>query len=343
MLNRRSFIKGALGVGVVVGGVSLTNLVFANKAVALSGKTMGTYWSVLLAANLSSKQISGLQMQIDDLLQRINQSMSTYIPDSELMRFNQFPADKIFPLSDDLFKVIRSALEVSKKTNGLYDITVGPLVNIWGFGPKKINKLPDQKTIQTTLERVGYQKLQLHPNGLLKTQSDLFVDLSSIAKGFAVDEVASLLQKQGFDDILVEIGGELRAEGSKFGKPWRIGLERPQKDRRELQNIVELQGRLRAMATSGNYRNFINKNGIDAAHIINPKTGYTEHSNLLSATVLYQNCMMADSYATALMVLGEKGALSFANQHNLAVELILAKNNKFQVVRNEIFDQALIK
>lgn len=341
--SRRVFLQFGLLVGVVAGVLSPAAYAAKEKKPAtLRGKTMGTYWQVSIAEQaITADKLSGIQIEIEKMLQEINQSMSTYIPDSELMQINTTESGKALEVSAPLRHVLAAGLKISEETDGFYDITVGPLVNIWGFGAKKTQTAPDKAAIDEALAKVGYQSVQLTEQGLTKTKDGVFIDLSSIAKGYAVDEIAAYLAAQGYQNYLVEIGGELRAEGNKFGRAWRIGVERPQAGKREVEHVIELKGDWRAMASSGNYRNFIDDKGVRSGHIINPKTGYSEQSNLLSVTVLAANCMMADGYATALMVLGEEKALAFAEARGLAVELILADNGGFKVVRNAEFERAL--
>lgn len=306
----------------------------------LSGQTMGTFWQVTLAHALDETAIKALQGDIEAVLEAVNAGMSTYREDSELMRFNRSEATASQAISRELRMVVAKALDISRQTDGAYDVTVGPLVNLWGFGPERRQEKPSDEALAQALALVGYDKLQLDETGLGKSVAGVFVDLSSIAKGYGVDAVALRLVDAGYSDFLVEIGGEVRGQGQKYGKPWRVGIERPQANASgSVENVILMSETLPAMATSGNYRNYIDHDGEMAYHIINPKTGLSQASTLLSATVLAQDCMTADAYATALMVLGDEKAMAFAEEYGLAAELIFAGHGKerFEIKRSRSF------
>lgn len=289
----------------------------------LRGQTMGTYWQVSIAEK--TVDTAQLQAGIEKTLQAVNQSMSTYIPDSELMRWNTQTSSAPQAISPELRYVIAKALQISAETEGLYDVTVAPLVNLWGFGPQKVQAAPTQAAIEEVLSYVGYQRVQLTPAGLAKNHPQTQIDLSSIAKGYGVDKVAEYLQQQKVQNFIIDIGGEVRMQGSRYGQAWRIGVELPQNSaQREIDSVIEVKGRQLSMATSGNYRNFLDLNGVHAVHTINPITGQGAQSRLLSVTVLHEDCMIADAYATALMALGDEKAEAFAQKHQLAVLFIFA-------------------
>ncbi|MDO5090927.1 MAG: FAD:protein FMN transferase [Cardiobacteriaceae bacterium] len=312
----------------------------AQSTAKLSGETMGTFWQVTLAHELDDNAGQALQTRIEAALEAINAGMSTYREDSELMRFNRSSETTVQAISPELRRVVAKALEISAQSDGAYDVTVGPLVNVWGFGPKRRADKPAEAEIAAALALVGYDKLQLDDAGLAKSEAGVFVDLSSIAKGYGVDAVGEAIAAAGYQHFLVEIGGEVRAWGDKYGKPWRVGIERPQSGARgAVQNVIAMEAALPAMATSGNYRNYIEHQGEVAYHIIDPKSGHSRASSLLSATVLAADCMTADGYATALMVLGDDKAMAFADAHGLAAELIFAGEGKgeFVVKRSRAF------
>ena len=316
----------------------------AAEVAKLSGETMGTYWQVTLAHLLADAAGKTLHTRIEEVLEAVNAGMSTYREDSELMRFNRSTESGVQAISPELRLVLAKALQISRESDGAYDVTVGPLVNLWGFGPARRDSKPTDGEIAEALALVGYDKLQLDDDGLRKTIPGVFVDLSSIAKGYGVDAVGAAVMEAGYRDFLVEIGGEVRAYGQKFGKPWRVGIERPQAGSRgKVEDVVHMGAALPAMATSGNYRNYIDHDGETAYHIIDPKSGKSRHSALLSATVLAADCMTADAYATALMVLGDDKALDFADAHGLAAELIFAASapGQFEIKRSRAFDAAL--
>ncbi|WP_192347413.1 FAD:protein FMN transferase [Algoriphagus sp. Y33] len=269
----------------------------------LSGKTMGTTYNITYL----DEENRDLQASIDSLLGVFNQSLSTYIPDSELSRFN---------LNDTLdfdLPYLLPILETSKKiygnTNGAFDPTVGSLVNVWGFGPGG-PELKDSVDIRNLLATVGFSKIEFDQRQLRKKVPGVYLDFSAIAKGYGSDVIADFLKNRGIGNHLVEIGGELVANGvNEKGELWKVGVNRPVESANasDLISIIALQDR--AMATSGNYRNFYMRDSVRISHTINPATGYPVDHTLLSATVLADNCMTADAYATAMMVMGKDEAI----------------------------------
>jgi len=276
---------------------------------------MGTWYSVQLAALPAGLDSPRLRANIEAELDRVNAWMSTYRRDSEISRFNRHESADWFPVSAETVHVVETARRVSVMTDGAFDVTVGPLVNLWSFGPEtREPRVPPEAEIARRRARVGYRRIEIRdePPALRKTRPDLTLDLSAIAKGFGVDQVAEALEKSGVSDYLVEIGGEVRARGVKSdGTAWRIGVEKPLPGRRELERVLEIRDR--AVATSGDYRNFFEVDGKRYGHTIDPRTGRPVEHELGAVTVVEQTCMRADALATALMVLGpEKG-------HDLAV------------------------
>ena len=294
------------------------------KVLALNGATMGTTYSVQVLPPHADLDPDALQRRIDVLLAKVNALMSTYAPDSELSRFNATQSTDWFAVSPELVKVVDVARQVSDASGGAFDITVGPLVNLWGFGPEsRPDALPAQTDIDAARARVGYHKLhtRAEPPALRKDQPDLYVDLSAIAKGYGVDRVATLLESEGLTDYLVEIGGELRGRGvNGRGEPWRIAVERPEAGRRSVFRIVPLHDL--GMATSGDYRNFFEVNGKRYSHSIDPSTGWPVQHPLASVTVLADDCMWADAWATALLVLGTEKGHALAESRGLAALFI---------------------
>ena len=294
------------------------------KVLALSGATMGTTYSVQVLPPRADVDPNALQQRIDALLAKVNALMSTYDPDSELSRFNAAQSTDWFAVSPALVKLVDVARQVSEASDGAFDITVGPLVNLWGFGPElRPDALPAQTDIDAARARVGYHKLhtRAEPPALRKDRPDLYVDLSAIAKGYGVDRVAALLESEGLTDYLVEIGGELRGRGvNGRGEPWRIAVERPEAGRRSVFRIVPLHDL--GMATSGDYRNFFEVNGERYPHSIDPRTGWPVQHPLASVTVLADDCMWADAWATALLVLGTETGHALAESRGLAALFI---------------------
>ncbi|MBU3824712.1 MAG: FAD:protein FMN transferase [Candidatus Oceanisphaera merdipullorum] len=314
----------------------------------LTGNTMGTYYSIKIVG-VDAAQAQDLQNQIDLRLDAVNQQMSTYLADSELSRFNQSREPDPFAVSADTAKVVTAALQLGKQTQGALDVTVGPLVNLWGFGPDaRPEQVPTQQQLDLTRAYTGLEHLRVtydvHGQYLYKAIPELYVDLSSIAKGFGVDAVSEYLAEQGLSNHLVEIGGEVRISGyNGHDKPWTIAVEKPhsEADRSdELVQQVVLPGN-NSVATSGDYRNYYELDGQRISHTIDPKTGHPITHNLASVTVIHPSCMIADGLATALTVMGTERALAFAEQHELAVYLLTKTEDGFRVDMTPAFKKYL--
>jgi thiamine biosynthesis lipoprotein len=302
--------------------------------IKLQGSTMGTQYHITLVRPNNTNN-SELKKQVDDLLVEINQQMSTYIPSSEISQFNQTKQQDWFPVSSDFAHVVSSAQDVSKRTDGAFDITVAPLIDLWGFGAKERLVTPSDLQVVNTLQNTGYQLLEvrLSPPALRKQNSELRIDLSAIAKGFAVDKIAKLLDQKGYIDYLVEIGGEIRNRGfNQKGKPWQIGIETPDHEDWRV-NKTLLSSNL-AVATSGDYRNFFIKEGVRYSHTINPVAGKPVTNSLASITILHKSTMMADAYATAFMVMGDEKGKAFAKANGLRVNMISRKASGYQNWQN---------
>ncbi|PAJ73195.1 FAD:protein FMN transferase ApbE [Pseudoalteromonas sp. NBT06-2] len=293
------------------------------QEVLLQGKTMGTTFTVKVFVPDSEVRSLNLFSDVKDLLADINQSMSTYIEDSEISRFNRSEANTAFPLSEDFRTVLVESIRLGNSTKTL-DVTMGPLIDLWGFGPdKQPTKVPTAEQLQSIKDKMGVDKLLLSNAGLSKSIQDLELSLSAIAKGFGVDKVAELLEKNGYTNYMVEIGGELRLSGSKpNGDLWAIAIEQP--DPALLQPAVHRTLKLStiSVATSGDYRIFYELEGTTYAHIISPETGKPIKQDLVSVTVLHPSSMTADALATALTVMGTEKAKQYAEQNNIAVYLI---------------------
>ncbi|MEQ9424122.1 MAG: FAD:protein FMN transferase [Cyclobacteriaceae bacterium] len=276
--------------------------------VALSGKTMGP-----IVYNLKYADNKGMnyQKEVDSILVAFNQSMSTYIPDSEISQLNK--SDTLTFQSEYFFPVLAASKKIFDATKGAFDPTIGPIVNAWGFGPETRQEI-DSLKIDSLLTLVGFEKVRFNQKAVGKL-TGAYIDFSAVAKGYAVDVLAQYLEGRGVDNYMVEIGGEVRSKGlNPDGQNWRIGIENPQGDEldRRLHATVKLKDM--AMATSGNYRNFYEQDGKKYAHTINPKTGYPVEHSLLSTSVFAPTCMTADAFATAFMVMGLEKSLTMVNQ-----------------------------
>jgi len=322
----------------LLGCESSAPLATAPTSKPLAGQTMGTTYSIKFCCaeqqgNGESFQQS-LQADVDRLLDKINQQMSTYLPDSELSRFNATESDAWFPVSPETAFVVQQALHFHKLTKGASDVTVGPLVRLWNFGPQletsknSSEEEPTAPAIQAALDRTGCQHLhaRLDPPALRKTKVALEVDLSSIAKGYAVDAVAQWLLKQNITDFMVEIGGEVRTAGRRAdGRAWRIGIENPTPGQRKVLRIVSLENL--ALATSGDYRIFRRAGDKTYCHIIDPRSGRPLPYRGVAVTVLAETCLEADALATALLVMGLEKGYPWCEANNVAALFLSRTDN----------------
>ncbi|MBQ9454761.1 MAG: FAD:protein FMN transferase [Thermoguttaceae bacterium] len=307
----------------------------APKLVRFEGETMGTAWHVSVVADakhpVTEESYGQIQAALEEALKEVDFRMSTWKDFTELSRLNANESiDEDVELSPELALVLARALEVSAKTGGAYDVTVGPLVDLWKFGPTKndaeMPEIPDAEAIAAAKAQIGWEALTILgdvPNQTLRrAKPGLRIDLSSIAKGYGVDCAARALETLGVENYMVEVGGEVRTRGrNHLTKPWRIGIQLPIPDSNQLFGSVELTGR--SMATSGDYRNFKLEGEKRRSHIIDPRTGAPVEHALVSVSVLADDCMTADAWATALMVLGPVEGKKIAEAEKLPVLFLI--------------------
>lgn len=295
---------------------------------------MGTYYSVKYVDDFPSLSKEQVQVEVEKILADVNKQMSTYIPDSEISRFNKVSKNTEFKISKDFSEVLKYSLELAQKTSGSFDPSVGPLVNLWGFGPSKVRKKPSDEKIKETLNLVGYKNIKFSKSDskLSKSISKLYLDLSATAKGYAVDKISKFMISRQYNNHLVDIGGELYASGKKPDTNWSVAIETPDESNSSIQKILSLSNE--AIATSGSYRNFFTENGIRYNHTIDTKTGLSYRSDLVSVSVLSKNAMQADGLATALMTMGFNKAKNFATKNNIKVYLIKYSGEKTEVFSN---------
>ncbi len=291
-----------------------------SSLIHFTGRTMGTTYSVKVVQLPENVNRRRLAAEIERVLDTVNRRMSTYLPDSEIMRFNSAAATDWIGISPPLLEVLEEALHWSVKTGGAFDVTAGPLVNLWGFGPRpSFLQVPADPLIERALQRVGYELLEIRsaPPSVRKERADVFVDLSAIGKGYAVDRVFRTLIGAGVNSCLVEIGGELRGLGQNArGQPWTVAIERPIPGGGASRRRIGLSEG--AVATSGDYRHFFEKGGRRYAHILDPRTGRPVQHSLASVTVVDSTAMRADALATALIVLGSERGYEFAMREGIA-------------------------
>ncbi len=306
----------------------------------LEGFTQGTSYHIAY----NSPDSVDYHEDLKEIFRQIDNSMSVYNPSSVISSINR--NENGYEMDDYFISVFERSQEMSEKTGGAFDITVGPLVNAWGFGFTERENI-NQQLIDSLLQVVGWEKVRLVDRSVEKDHPDIMLDVNAIAKGYTVDVVAEYLDSKGVDDYMVEIGGEIRLKGTNRDNIlWRIGVDKPVDDpmatSRDLQEVLQLTGK--SIATSGNYRKFYVKDGQKFAHTINPETGYPVQHNLLSATVVASATMDADAWATAFMVMGLKESMEVANsQPDLEAYFIYDLNGVSAVAYTDGFEELIRK
>jgi len=291
----------------------------------LSGSTMGTRFSIKLPQLPPAVDAEVLRQDIDNELLQIEMQMSTYRVDSAISRFNVSDSVGWQSVPIELCKAIEESLEISERTAGAFDITIGPLVNLWGFGPDgSVRTPPSEQDIAAAQQRVGYSRLQADCTmpAIRKEIPRLYLDLSAYAKGYAVDRLGSLLDAAGATDYLVEIGGEMKLRGRNAERQeWAVAIEAPLQNERRVQRVFRLTNQ--SVATSGDYRNFFESGGVHFSHTIDSRSGKPVGHNLASVTVIAETTAIADAMATALLVLGPDDGLTLATKENIAAFLLI--------------------
>ncbi len=310
----------------------------------LSGSTMGTTYNVLLVAPADDVAMDAVRDDISATLQAIDDLASTWRDDSELSRFNASPESGWIAVSAEFCDAIERSLEVSRQSGGAFDVTIGPLVNLWGFGPGgEASEPPANDALLAAMQRVGYERLAARCDkpAVRKAADDMFVDLSGWAKGHAADEVASLLDRKGIENYLVEIGGEMRVRGQNSERrKWAVAIEAPSTTRRTPHFVLRVTDT--GVATSGDYRNYFDHEGRHYSHTIDARTGRPISHNLAAVTVVSESAAYADAMATALLVLGPDAgprlaeslgiAACFLIRHKTGIEELTTA--KFDILRN---------
>lgn len=292
--------------------------------VRLSGSTMGTHYNIVAIGD--DIDAAALGARVGAVLKAVDASMSNWNPASEVSKFSAGRSTQPQTISPEFADVMRAALEVHRQSEGVFDITLGPLIELWGFGARSPDDpVPTEAEIAAALAHVGQARLltlDMQAPSLAKALPEVEVNVAAIAKGYGIDALAGMLRDEGIADYMVEIGGDLVTMGmNDKGQPWRIGIETPEPGPQgSVQRIIALSGH--GMATSGDYRNFFEHNGRRYSHLLDPATGHPVTHATTSATVLAENAMMADAWATAMLVLGAKRGLAIAERHGVAVFFI---------------------
>jgi len=336
-----------LRAGVVAALLLLTGCDTGSKAqpTVLEGKTMGTFWRVSVV-DISPQQAQTLQQKIQTQLDANDHLMSTWKDDSALMRFNHSTSTAPWPVSAAMADIVTTSLRVGEKTEGAMDITVGPLVNLWGFGPdKQPIKTPSQAQIDAAKARTGLAHLTVINRAgeqfLQKDLPELFVDLSTVGEGYAADHLAKLMEQEGIARYLVSVGGALASRGMNAqDQPWRVAIQKPTDRENVAQAVVDINGH--GISTSGSYRNYYELDGKRISHIIDPRSGRPIQHALVSVTVIAPTALEADAWDTGLMVLGTEQAKEVVKREGLAVFMIIKDGDGFRTWMSPQFSAFLL-
>ncbi|MHC6646576.1 FAD:protein FMN transferase [Alteromonas sp. HB246098] len=295
------------------------------KKFQLEGRTMGTTYHITFKAMSDAVEVADIQLNVDKALLDVNKVASTYMEDSELSLFNARKSTSPIAASDAFREMLLEAIRLEDFSKGYLDVTVGPLVNLWGFGPtKRPTTTPTDEMIAQARDKIGISNLTIEGATVSKANPDIYIDLSTIAKGYGVDVVADLLDSEGIHDYLVEIGGEIRIKGTSLeNRNWVIAVEKPVSETRAIQRLIKPSDA--AIATAGDYRIFYEEKNVRYSHLIDPKTGRPITHRMVSTSVISPSCMVADGLATAFLIMGLEKAMNLANEHNIAA-LFITKN-----------------
>jgi thiamine biosynthesis lipoprotein len=277
---------------------------------------------------------------VEQILAEVDRQLSTYRSDSDIERFNALPADNCQVMPGPVLELIRAGEQLSSQSDGAFDLTVEPLLDLWGFGPQsREEQVPSAEALAEARQRVGHGHLRIEGDRLCKDAA-VEVDFNSIAAGYAVDRIAARLQALGIDSYLAEATGELKAVGHKpDGSPWRIALEEPRDDRQVAERVIEVNGY--GVSTSGDYRKYFEQGGRRYSHTFDARTGAPVLHNLASVTVIHPSAMMADGLSTLLLILGPEQAWDYAQKHRIGVFFVLRDNDRFVVRTNDVFERMI--
>jgi thiamine biosynthesis lipoprotein len=317
---------------------ALTGCLFQDKVESFGGPTMGSTYSVKYVAGDKAAAKEQLQRETESILAGIDKQLSTYRADSDIETFNALPAHECMAMPSGVRELILAGQQLSEESNGALDLTIEPLLNLWGFGPHgRGERVPSAEEIANVRQNFGQQRLRIDGEQLCKDAA-VQVDFNSIAAGYAVDQVVAALEASGVGSYLVEITGELKAQGRKpDGSPWRIAVEAPRDNERVAQRIIELDGY--AVSTSGDYRNYFERDGKRYSHTLDPQTGTPVDHHLAAVTVVDPSTLRADGLSTVLMVLGPERGLAFAAERQIAAFFVIREGQKFVSRSTEAFDE----
>ena len=312
--------------------------------IRVSGPAQGTTYSVTVMEPPAKMSQAQLEERLKKVVDRIDAQMSTWRDDSEVSRFNAAPAGKWVPVSEDLAQLTREALAIGRETNGAFDVTLGPILSVWGFGAgaERPSRLPTTDELAAAREQTGIGLIEVRdePPALRKKSDAVTLDVAGLAQGYSVDRIAQELEQLGAHRFLVELGGELYARGNKQGRtPWRIGVEKPEAGTREIERVVGLADA--GMTTSGDYRDFFEIDGRRFSHTIDPRTGRPVAHDLRSVTVVADDAMTADAMATALLVMGSQAGRAYADAHDIAALFVSGEAQAYTEEHSKAFEPYL--
>ncbi|MHA6234123.1 FAD:protein FMN transferase [Pseudomonas fluorescens group sp. PF-69] len=305
---------------------------------SFGGPTMGSTYSIKYVRHASLPAAADVRVEVEKILADIDRQLSTYRSDSDIERFNDLPANRCQKMPASILKLIRVGEQLSEQSEGSYDLTVEPLLNLWGFGPQgREEKVPAEQALAQARQRVGYQHLRIEGDQLCKDAA-VEVDFNSIAAGYAVDTIAARLEALGIHDYLAEATGELKAAGKKLdGSPWRIALEEPRDDQQVAERIVAVDGF--GLSTSGDYRNYFEQDGRRYSHTFDARSGAPVSHSLASVTVIHPSALMADGLSTLLLILGPERGWDYAEKHDIGAFFVIRADTGFVTRTSHAFER----
>ncbi|WP_205885995.1 FAD:protein FMN transferase [Pseudomonas laurylsulfativorans] len=309
-----------------------------NTLESFGGPTMGSTYSIKYVRHAGLAAPDEVRVQVEQILADIDRQMSTYHSDSDIERFNALPANRCQAMPASILELVRVGEQLSVQSDGSYDLTVEPLLNLWGFGPQaREEKVPSAEALAEVRQRVGHQHLRIDGDQLCKDAA-VEVDFNSIAAGYAVDTIASKLEAMGIHDYLAEATGELKASGRKAdGSPWRIALEEPRDDRQVAERVIVVDGY--GLSTSGDYRNYFEQGGQRFSHTFDARSGAPVSHNLASVTVIHPSALMADGLSTLLLILGPERGWDYAEKHDIGAFFVIRADTGFVTRSSHAFER----
>ncbi|MCI0997205.1 FAD:protein FMN transferase [Pseudomonas corrugata] len=302
------------------------------------GPTMGSHYSIQYVRHAATPGPAAVQAEVEQILADVDRQLSTYRSDSDIERFNALPANSCQVMSAPVLELIGLGEQLSAQSGGAFDLTVEPLLNLWGFGPQsREEKVPSAEVQAQVRQRVGHGHLRIEGDRLCK-DAPVEVDFNSIAAGYAVDRIAARLQALGIDSYLAEATGELKALGRKpDGSAWRVALEAPRDDQQVAERVIEVNGY--GVSTSGDYRRYFEQDGTRYSHTFDARTGAPVLHNLASVTVIHPSALMADGLSTLLLILGPEQGWDYAEKHDIGVFFVLRDKDRFVTRTNDAFER----